>query len=529
MTRPAESLPVRLVAGDGDADSQTPEIRVSEDEATVIKQALAALAGESMIYERAGLLVHVMRGATKATGAALRREHSAPRLAPVPLSWIELYLSRQARWRRFMGDQIGWQPVRPPTWAVRQVFDSPVYPGIRCLHGVTESPVMRRDGTIIDSPGFDDASGLLYLPAGEIGSIPDKPTKEDVAAALAALFDAVCDFPFEGEEHRAAWLASLLTLFARWSFDGPAPLFFFDANTPGAGKSKLSTITGIIGLGRAPDMMTWSSEPAESAKTITSLLLEGDPLVVIDNIEGSFGDANIKALLTLTTWKQRILGVNKTTGPLPNLTTWFATANNVQLKGKDMPRRLITIRLRSDLEHPEERLEFKHHPVEDFVHRERPRLAAAALTLLRAYAVAGRPDSHLPSGDYPGWCRAVRDAVVWLGLPNPTATRAALRATADSDTAEHRALVAVVDGVCKGRWLKTAEILESVKTEAELRERLLEHCYGKQPDELPDPKRFAHKLGKHRDAVVDGQRLVSETAHGGYATWRVERVSEVRP
>jgi hypothetical protein len=45
----------------------------------------------------------------------------------------------------------------------------------------------------------------------------------------------VSDFPFERPEHRAAWLAGLLTPLAWFAFDGPAPLYRLRIARPQAG------------------------------------------------------------------------------------------------------------------------------------------------------------------------------------------------------------------------------------------------------------------------------------------------------
>ena len=45
--------------------------------------------------------------------------------------------------------------------------------------------------------------------------------------------------------------------------------------------------------------------------------------------------------------------------------------------------------------------------------RDRPRLVAAALTVLRGYIAAGRPkQAGTPLGDFRGWARLVRDALL---------------------------------------------------------------------------------------------------------------------
>jgi len=513
-----------------------PTIQVTTDEAEVTGHALTALSHAPEVFIRAGALMHIQQSATTHLGPGIKqrreREPDAPIIAPIPLSWVEQYLSREARWVVLRRQNL--KPTTPPPWAVRQVYEAPSYPRFRHLAGVVESPVLRPDGTVLNTPGYDDETGLLYQPHGTIDPIPDEPAHLDAWNAWLDLAEVVKQFPFEEPVHQAAWLAALLTIFARWSFDGPTPMFFVDANTPAAGKTKLATVTGIIGLGRAPALTTFdTNDAAETKKAITSLLLEGDPLVVFDNIEGKFGDSSIKKLLTSTTWKERILGVNKTTGALPNLTTWIATANNVQLKGRDMPRRLIAIRLRSPLEHPEMRNDLVHPKLEAWVRAERPRLAACALTILRAYAVAGQPDSGKPCGDYPDWCRAVRDAVVWLGLDDPTTTRESLRAIADEASAEHRTLVTAVAAATRTEELTAADIRLKLGTPAgdtaldEAAKMLLQFCHGRnRPDELPSVQQLGHLLAKYRDTVVDHRRIIGRTRQGGYTVWHTENTNE---
>src|SRR5205807_793636 len=98
-------------------------------------------------------------------------------------------------------------------------------------------------------------------------------------------------------------------------------------------------------------------------------------------------------------------------------------------------RRTCRIRLESPEERPELRDVFRHPDLIGWVQRERPRLLAAALTILHGYFAAGRPDQRLKAwGSYAGWSDLVRGAVVWAGLADPGETRVTI---SDSDpTAE---------------------------------------------------------------------------------------------
>ena len=59
---------------------------------------------------------------------------------------------------------------------------------LRVLSGIANAPTLRPDGSILDQPGYDAATGILYDPRGvTYPPIPATPTKPD--AALAALFE----------------------------------------------------------------------------------------------------------------------------------------------------------------------------------------------------------------------------------------------------------------------------------------------------------------------------------------------------
>ena len=76
----------------------------------------------------------------------------------------------------------------------------------------TKDPPLKRlikgDGTILDAPGWDETTELLYEPNALFPPIPAEPTREDAKDAAEQLLELVCDFPFTNECHRAAWLAA---------------------------------------------------------------------------------------------------------------------------------------------------------------------------------------------------------------------------------------------------------------------------------------------------------------------------------
>ncbi len=97
--------------------------------------------------------------------------------------------------------------------------------------------------------------------------------------------------------------------------------------------------------------MTAPRDDDEFRKTITSIALEADRMILIDNVSHQLGCQSLDAALTSTTWKGRILGQTATV-EMPLLAIWCATGNNIILAG-DTARRVCHIRLESPEERPE--------------------------------------------------------------------------------------------------------------------------------------------------------------------------------
>jgi hypothetical protein len=188
-------------------------------------------------------------------------------------------------------------------------------------------------------------------------------------------------------------------------------LFLFEAASAGSGKTLLCEIIGLIATGRELPVSELPGDNEEVRKAITAILLEGERLVLLDNAAATFGCSALDAALTSTTYKGRILGRSKRTTDLPADTVWFATGNNLLLRG-DTHRRVIPCRLEPQHERPEERSGFRHPNLKQHVRERRADLVVAALTILTAHARAGRP-----TGGHPPW-GVTRRGVGSFGTPS---------------------------------------------------------------------------------------------------------------
>lgn len=505
-----------------EAPEERPEVVISTEEHEVIDRFVATLKREPTVYQRGSMLVRVCRDTVKDRG--FRRPPNAPRITPVPPARLREILTRRARivkQRRDRDGNVSLVPTHPPEWGVAGLLARGEWPGVRHLEGVIESPTIRPDGSTLDAPGWDEATGLLFDPNGDFDPIPSAPTLDDARAAAGRLLAIVADFPFAGDEHKAAWLAGLLTALARYAIDGPTPLFLFDANTPGTGKSLLCHLVSLIAARRPMACADMPEREEEMSKTLLAIALAGDPFVLFDNVPTGFsiGGASLDRALTAPTVKGRILGRSEMTAELPWNAIVFASGNNIGLRG-DALRRVIPCRLEAQEERPEERDGFAIPDIIGHVQERRGALVADCLTVLRAHALAGRPDPGLTPMDYPAWCRIVRNAVHWSTGLDPAGPRKEARAN-DPETQGAAALVAGWARLCaaSGRsdGLTAKEARDGLEQHRDQHPELHELlCEWSKDGALPSARTIGNRLNKLRGrftasgaldfAIRDGNR-----------------------
>ena len=213
----------------GDPDrAALPNIVIGVDEERVNDEAVAALATHPDVYCRGDALVQI---ATKPDrpSKAVRRQPGSPRIATIKRATIREMLASRAWWLRRAEKKL--VPTHPPDWSVAAVGQRAGWPGVRLLEAVVETPVLRVDGTVLETPGYDAETGIYFKPPKiEFPPIPVEPTKDDAIRASDLLLEVVVDFPFATPAHKAAWLSGVLTPLARHAFDGPTPLTLIDGN-----------------------------------------------------------------------------------------------------------------------------------------------------------------------------------------------------------------------------------------------------------------------------------------------------------
>lgn len=415
----------------------------------------------SKIYVRGNSLVRVERPA---------EQPNTPVFVKVPDATLQEIAASHMRWMKQL--QKGEKHVLPPKEVIQALTARAVWPLLGLAMQITECPILRPDGTVLNEPGLDAATGTLYLPNARYSRVPDRPTSAERDAARELIEDAFIDFPFQTPEHKSAAVAAALTPVARSAFEGPVPLFLFEAPDGGTGKDLCARTCGIMSTGQQPSSETFTEDVAEMRKRITSHAIEGSRIVLLGNVEGELGGAPLEDALTLEIYSDRILGGNKNwRGPLR--TTFYASQNNATI-GVTMARRICPVRLDAQRERPDRRTIFSRTKRELLTHVKSPEFVVALLILLRAYIAAHRPDMKVSTwGSYEEWSELVIGALKYAGLPDPGGARKELVARADPRAEHTRQFVSGFGWLVKssGGLLTAKEALERMNRPGDLVEK----------------------------------------------------------
>lgn len=392
---------IRVVAGDL-------EHAVSEGETALITT-------KAGIYQRGAFIVRAGIVRVAVSGG---RKIEAQRIIELGKHGLLEALTTAAPWERYDGRSEDWVLIDAPMKVVEALRDRGGHWKLPVLAGIVNSPTIRADGSILSTPGYDEHTGLLFAPQGNtFATIPDHPSRADAVLALDKLRSLVATFPFVADADRSVALSAILTAVARPALP-TAPMHAFTAPVPGSGKTMLVDLCSAIANGREASVMSHGGDEKEFEKRLASMLLSGDTVIAIDNIEQPLGGEFLCSVLTSVVVRPRILGRSQTP-EVPSNAFITSTGNNLTLQG-DITRRALFCRLDPRCERPELRV-FSQNPVK-MVKADQGSYLGAALTILRAFHVIGKPKQKEPLGSFEDWSGWVRGALVWLGQADPVET-----------------------------------------------------------------------------------------------------------
>ncbi|MBK8184688.1 MAG: hypothetical protein IPK63_18170 [Candidatus Competibacteraceae bacterium] len=442
----------------------------------------------------------------------------ALRLCEITAHWLTERFATVSSWKRWQEREQAWKSIDPPIQYAATYLSKVGQWRAPVLTGIIECPTLRRDGTLLSKSGYDPPSGLYVDYAGPPLHMPDAPTRADALAALETLKTPYSEFQFaDPATGISIALAATLTAVVRRSLR-TAPLFAFDAPVMGSGKGLLVKIAALIATGRPAPLLSQGKDEAEDEKRLGSLLLAGVSMMNLDNIERPVGGQLLNSMLTEPVCNPRILGKSESPEMPCNLTL-FATGNNLQFLG-DMVRRVLICRIDPGCERPDARTFSRN--LNDWVPEHRQSLLGAALTILRAYIVAGKPAQPIqPYGSFEEWSGLIRSALVWLGEADPCLSRAALEEDDPVMASLHSILPLWHDSIGE-RVVTTNEVCGIARDDLLL--ALLEIAGSRRDQDKVDPRRLGKWLTKYKGRVSSGLRIVrGEDEHRKTALWRVVR------
>ena len=458
-------------------------------------------------------------------------ENKQPVIDDIGEAEVRVLLAQRANFVRVVKDReaggFRLSSVSPPTDVTRYVAALGEWK-LPPLEAVTQSPVLRADGSILSRAGYDAATKLFYHRAPELGvpNIPDTPDRRDALAAFTQALEPIAEFPFADGASKANAMAAMLTPVVRMAVEGNVPIALLDAPQMGSGKSLLAAVVTIVATGR-DEMMPAPSKEEEWQKVITSCLLRGTTVNVIDNIEQPVQSAALAAVVTSNLWTDRILGRSEMV-TLRNHTTWLVTGNNIRLRA-DLPRRCFWIRLDAKMSRPYERADFRHDDLKSWVRDHRGELVAALLTMARAWFVAACPPPQkvpTPLGSFEQWTRTVGGILEYAGVQGFLGNQHTLYEQADEETPQWETFLQTWHEHYGAEPMSASQLIVQINLDSSVLRPVLPDTLAEALDSKKGSSsiKLGKILGKHVDVRYGSEnyRLVREdNTHTKSSLWIV--------
>lgn len=473
---------------------------------------------EGQIYQSGGVLVRIVSLPEKRSYGGITRQAGTVIVAPLDTDTALYLASKAANWARINHKQEE-KPCNPPREAVTAWLAAVGNWNVPILTGITNCPVLRADGSILDREGYDFASGLFADFGGQtFKPVSENPGREEARNALNLLLDAVNEFSFCANIDRSVALAALLTALMRRSVMA-APMFGLTAPTPGTGKSTLADLISIVATGQSAPAIDYVQDEAEFKKTLFAFLLEGSPVALLDNVVGDLNSTLLNIALTQEKVKGRILGLSKNAVANPTC-VWLTTGNNLTISG-DLTRRTLLCSLDTGMEKPAER-PFKRNLYE-WAAKHRADLVHAGLTVLRAHQCAGKPASHglKPMNGFNQWSAIVRGALVWLDMPDPLDTQKDLEAADPEREALGTVLTAWWN--CLGDSpVVASDLLRTDESRVGLYQALVSAVNARSG---LNSKSLGKWLARYQGRIVNGYRIINKGSWSDRKLWAVQKAA----
>lgn len=523
----------RSSAASGADDDPRPVIRLRAsrlDEAVDGLDAAFGAAGTGRVFQRGGELVHVTRRPARRHDGKTEEQEAIAAVAPAAFRAAACTV---ARFEKFDARADEFRPIDPPRPIIEAFMGAPRWAGIKPLHQIVGTPLLRRDGSLLSAPGYDETTGI-YLTRPIPVTVPERPTPAQAARANDALTALFATFPYADTDDSpglglSVTMAALLTAILRPTLN-LAPIFQITSPSPGTGKSTLANVIAAAATGERAVAVATGSKPEEFEKSLAAALLSGRPVISLDNMTLPLGGQLLAIVATEPTVTVRLLGLSKD-AQLQGAPTILATANNGRIGG-DLARRTLQIRLDAQVERPELRT-FDGDPLADVLSR-RAEVVSAALTIVRWHLTRRDPAPPLEMSfaGFSDWTARVRAPLVALGHRDP-AEGVGLSRASDDGLERLRALIglwreAFGDSAMTCREAIGRAFLVDGSTGRRVHPELAEAIAavtGAGDDKPGHGRRLGKYLSKVERRIVQGSCFVQAGSDHRAVTWRLDRVA----
>ncbi|MDO8413567.1 MAG: hypothetical protein Q7S51_07250 [Gallionellaceae bacterium] len=462
------------------------------------------------LFVQSGRLVRIYP-AKEGLSFGVNRPRGAITLHPVDGAHLVELLTKAAIHERFDARAESYKPCDCPRRVADAFLARGNWPNLNQLSGFIEAATITPEGRVIEQPGYDEDTGLFAAFEQNVRSTSPKPKPScaDAEKAKLVLMDLVDGFPVVDECDTAAILAGIITALVRRILPA-APMMAITAPTPGTGKTLIAETFAIITTGRRASVLSLGNDEAEAEKRLGGVLMAGDAVPVMDNIERSLKGDLLCQVCTQQFVRLRPLGASGMVS-IPTHALLVATGNNLSIVG-DLKRRVVLIRMDAKQERPEQRKFDRDHL--EYVFERRGELIRAALEIPLAYIAAGSPaiaGLH-PLGGFELWDKMVRRPLVWLGMADPIKAAEGLRQQ-DPDLEAMRLLFESWRATFPSGEATAADVVSASLSTMGFGETLT-RSYPDLYDALQmvcaekiNSRRLGYWLRSHRDRIVDGMRL----------------------
>ena len=445
------------------------------------------------------------------------------------------HLSEAGSWVFSQNDE-SLRGVAAPLDVTSHLYCEPNLP-LPFLDRIIVAPAFDSAGNLLDQPGYQPSAHAFYAPPDgfEMARVSGQPSPDEMSEAVHILIvEWLGDFPFDGYTRREIELAmglveakageivrdpppSLLN-FLGWVLQtpcraligrSPMPALLVTKPVAGSGATKLIESAQILLLGSTSTRPTFPKDEDERRKAIFSALRASTAIMLFDNVKGTVDSPVLAALLTSTTFTDRVLGRSQERS-VPNNASVSITGNNPRFT-EELVRRLSLCRLDAGIPNPEKRApeEFRHADLEGWVAENRGRLMWALCTLVQNWIAKGQTKGSASVQSFVPWSNViggVMEAAGWKGFQR---NRDQLKVYASSD--EDDPIQALIQA-----WHDDSLLPKPVLTDPAYAGALAAFC-------------DAHglTLDKVKKRLLDGGRVFDPTSLGRFLSSEANRVFEV--